>query len=60
LATLGVLAGLARRWRRGGSQVAASYGPRPDRLAMLSGFAGGVAVGLLWPVDRRRRRFRGR
>lgn len=57
-ATLGVLAGLANRWRRGGSRVAATYGPRPDRLAMLTGFAAGFAVGLAWPLDRRRRHFR--
>lgn len=60
LRTAGVLAALARRWRRGGSRVAATYGPRPDRLAMLAGFAAGLAVGLLWPLDRRRGHFRRR
>jgi GT2 family glycosyltransferase len=58
LRTAGVLAVLAGRWRRGGSRVAATYGPRPDRLAMLTGFAAGLAAGLLWPIDRRRGRFR--
>jgi GT2 family glycosyltransferase len=54
------LARLAGRWRAGGSGVAATYGTRPARGAMLVGFGTGFAVGLAWPLDRRRRLFRSR
>lgn len=54
------LARLGRRWVAGGSGVAATYGVRPARGAMLAGFASGFVVGTLWPVDRRRRHFRRR
>lgn len=49
---------LARRWFAGGSGVAATYGRTPARGAMLAGFLSGFAVGMAWPLDRRRRRFR--
>jgi GT2 family glycosyltransferase len=45
---------LAGRWTEGGSGVAATYGVRPARAAMLAGFATGFAVGLAWPVDEQR------
>lgn len=51
---------LTRRWVAGGSGVAATYGVRPDRSAMLVGFASGFASGLVRPVDRRRQLFRAR
>jgi hypothetical protein len=53
-----VLRRLAGRWRAGGSGVAATYGDRPDRIAMLVGFGSGFLVGLLWPISRRAGRFR--
>jgi len=49
---------LAGRWVSGGSGVAATYGRRPARGAMLAGFVSGFLVGLAWPLDRRRRHFR--
>jgi glycosyl transferase family 2 len=52
------LVSLVGRWMGGGSGVAATYGTRPARGAMLAGFATGFTVGLAWPVDRRRRLFR--
>lgn len=52
------LARLGLRWRSGGSAVAGTYGPRPDRGAMLAGFAAGFAAGLVQPVDRRSQHFR--
>jgi GT2 family glycosyltransferase len=54
----GALANLTRRWIAGGSGVAATYGVKPDRSAMLVGFASGFAAGLVRPVDRRRQLFR--
>jgi hypothetical protein len=51
---------LAGRWVDGGSGVAATYGVKPARGAMLMGFVTGFAAGLLWPVDRRERLFRRR
>ena len=61
LAGLPMVQGLARlvgRWVSGGSGVAATYGPKPDRVSMLAGFVTGFVVGLVWPVDRRRGMFR--
>jgi hypothetical protein len=52
------LARLAGRWVSGGSGVAATYGYRPARGAMLVGFVSGFLVGIIWPLDRRRRHFR--
>ena len=56
--TMRALRRLAGRWRGGGSGVAATYGPRPARAAMLVGFASGFLVGLLWPISRRTGMFR--
>ena len=53
------IANLTRRWVDGGSGVAATYGVKPDRSAMLVGFASGFVAGLVRPVDRRRQQFRG-
>jgi GT2 family glycosyltransferase len=52
------LANLTGRWIAGGSGVAATYGVKPDRGAMLAGFASGFAAGLVRPVDRRRQLFK--
>ncbi len=52
------LARLGLRWRTGGSAVAETYGPKPDRVAMLSGFTRGFATGLVAPIDRRTRHFK--
>jgi len=49
---------LSRRWVGGGSEVAATYGPKPDRLSMLAGFGWGFVVGLFWRVNRKTRHFR--
>jgi GT2 family glycosyltransferase len=49
---------LSRRWVGGGSEVAATYGPRPDRFSMLAGFGWGFVVGLFWRLDRKTRHFR--
>jgi GT2 family glycosyltransferase len=48
---------LARRWLSGGSGVAVTYGPRPQRVAMLQGFVLGFLRGLIMPVDRPSGRF---
>lgn len=55
---LRALTRLSRRWAGGGSQVAATYGPKPDRLSMLAGFAWGFIVGLFRRIDPETRRFR--
>ena len=47
------LAKLVRRWVSGGSEVAVTYGVRPDRVAMLLGFVTGFWRDLVEPVDRR-------
>ena len=52
------LARLVRRWVRGGSEVAATYGVKPDRRSMLLGFTTGFARGLVAPLDRRTRMLR--
>lgn len=49
--TLRALLRLSRRWVNGGSDVAATYGPQPDRVSMLRGFAVGLAAGFRRPVD---------
>ena len=49
---------LSRRWVGGGSEVAATYGPKPDRFSMLAGFGSGLIVGFFWRVDRKTRHFR--
>ena len=51
--TLVTLARLGLRWRAGGSAVAETYGPKPDRIGMLAGFTRGFATGLLAPIERR-------
>jgi GT2 family glycosyltransferase len=55
---LRALTRLSRRWAGGGSQVAATYGPKPARFSMLAGFAWGFIVGLFWGVDRKTNHFR--
>lgn len=55
---LRALTSLSRRWLGGGSEVAATYGPKPDRLSMLLGFTWGFVVGLFWRLDRKTGHFR--
>ncbi len=55
---LRALTRLSKRWAGGGSQVAATYGPKPGRFSMLAGFAWGFLVGLFWRVDRETNHFR--
>jgi GT2 family glycosyltransferase len=55
---LRALTRLSKRWAGGGSQVAATYGPKPGRFSMLAGFAWGFIVGLFWRVDRDTHHFR--
>jgi GT2 family glycosyltransferase len=55
---LRALTRISKRWVGGGSEVAATYGPKPDRFSMLTGFAWGFLVGLFWRVDRDTHHFR--
>ena len=52
-----LLGRLGGRWVRGGSGVAATYGPKPARASMLRGFASGFLVGLFRGVDREHQHF---
>jgi GT2 family glycosyltransferase len=54
---LRALARISRRWVGGGSEIAATYGPKPDRLSMLMGFGWGLIVGFFWRLDRKTHRF---
>ena len=49
---------LGGRWLRGGSGVAATYGPSPSRINMLGGFASGFLTGLSTGIDRESGHFR--